>query len=126
MATSMVIIRIEAKGGGQTTPMPQALAKNYLANIVGPGTRLTNLSQALNQAFNNQGKACGALTYNGHTSLHASAGKVGVSSVTLFYYAEGTTLYCFAMGAHQGATSYKISDFGPATGDFQYNKTIQL
>jgi hypothetical protein len=38
----------------------------------------------------------------------------------------GVTLYCFAMGEHANSSSYKISDFGPAAGNFQYNKTVQL
>lgn len=127
MATSMVVIKIASWGGGQTTPMSQATAQTYLGNLLGKHSpRLTNLSQALNQAFNDQGKACGSLTYNSHAPKHASAGVIGVSSVTLFYYVTGTTLYCFAMGEHKGSDSYKISDFGPASGDFQYNKTIRL
>jgi hypothetical protein len=127
MATSMVVIKIASWGGGQTTPMSQATAQKYLGNLLGNGSpRLTNLSQAMNQAFNDQGKACGTLTYNGQAPKHASAGVIGVSSVTLFYYVVGVTLYCFAMGEHKGASSYKISDFGPSAGDFQYNKTIQL
>ena len=64
--------------------------------------------------------------YDGHATLHASAGKEGVSSVTLFYYTLGVTLYLFAMGEHSTSSSYKISDFGPSTGSFQYNKTVQL
>ena len=127
MATSMVVIKTAQYGGGQTSAMSQAVAQTYLANLLGKGSpRLTNLSQAMNQAFNDQGKACGALRYNNQAPLHASAGVVGVSSVTLFYYTQGATLYLFAMGEHKGPSSYKISDFGPANGDFQFNKTIQL
>jgi len=126
MATNMIVIKTAASGGGQTSPMLQATALTYLGNLVGKGSRLTNLSQALNQAFNDQGKSCGNHIYEGHAPKHASAGVAGVSSVTLFYYPQGITLYCFAMGEHKGSDSYKISDFGPAAGSFQYNKTIQL
>jgi len=44
----------------------------------------------------------------------------------LFYYVLGTTLHCFAMGQHKGASSYEICDFDPAAGPFKYGKTIQL
>lgn len=126
MATGMVVIKTKEHGGGETTVMPQVVAQKYLANLVGPGTRLTNLSQALNQAFNDQGKSNGALLYDGKQTKHASAGVVGVSSVTLFYYERATVLYLFAMGQHRGGSSYLISDFGPASGDFKSGKTIQL
>jgi hypothetical protein len=127
MASSMIVIKTAAYGGGQTSQMNQETAKTYLGNLLQKGSsRVTNLSQALNQAFNGQGKSCGTNMYEGHASLHASAGKEGVSSVTLFYYELGMTLYCFAMGEHATSSSYKISDFGPATGNFQYNKTVQL
>ena len=126
MATGMVVIKTTQHGGGETTTMPQIIAQKYLANLVGPGTRLTNLSQAMNQAFNDQGKSNGTLQYNGNQTKHASAGVVGVSSVTLFYYERGTVLYLFAMGQHKGGSSYQISDFGPATGTFASGKTVQL
>jgi hypothetical protein len=123
----MIVIKTAAHGGGETTKMTQKLAQTYLGNLLGNGSpRLTNLSQAMNQAFDGQGKACGDYTYNGHKPLHASAGKAGVSSVTLFYYLDGGTLYCFAMGEHVDSTTYEISDFGPATGDFKENGKIRL
>jgi hypothetical protein len=126
MATGMVVIKTKEYGSGETTVMPQVVAQKYLANLVGPGTRLTNLSQAMNQAFNDQGKSNGALLYDGKPTMHASAGVVGVSSVTLFYYERATMLYLFAMGQHRGGSSYVISDFGPDAGDFKSGKTIQL
>lgn len=127
MASSMIVIKTAAYGGGSTSAMNQMTAQTYLGNLLQKGSsRVTNLSQALNQAFNDQGKACGNLMYEGHAPLHASAGVMGVSSVTLFYYKLGMTLYCFAMGEHSGGSSYKLSDFGPAAGNFQYNKTVQL
>ena len=46
---------LPATGGGETTVMPQVVAQKYRANVVGAGTRLTILSQAMNQAFNDQG-----------------------------------------------------------------------
>ena len=124
----MVIIKTPAAGGGQTLPLHQEQAKKYLANILGSnaGTRLTNLSQALNQAFGGSGKACGALQFNGNAPLHASAGVVGVSSVTVFYYETAGTLYCFAMGEHVSSSSYKISDFGPNNGSFKSGTTVIL
>jgi hypothetical protein len=126
MATGMVVIKSKTYGGGETTAMPQVVAQKYLANLIGPGTRLTNLSQAMNQAFNDQGKSNGALLYDGKQTKHASAGVVGVSSVTLFYHERATVLYLFAMGQHKGGSSYLISDFGPDTGDFRSGKTLQL
>ena len=126
MATGMVVIKTKEYGGGQTTKMPQAVAQTYLAKLVGKGSRLTNLSQALNQAFNDQGKSCGSLKYDGKATLHASAGVAGVSSVTLFYYEQSTVLYLFAMGQHKGSSSYEICDFGPDSGDFKYGKSISL
>lgn len=126
MATGMVVIKTKAYGGGQTTTMPQIVAQKYLAGLVGAGSRLTNLSQAMNQAFNDQGKSNGSLLYDGQQTMHASAGVVGVSSVTLFYYERATVLYLFAMGQHKGGSSYQISDFGPDTGTFASGKTVQL
>jgi hypothetical protein len=87
---------------------------------------VTNLSQALNQAFDGNGKATGDYRFQGQPVLHASAGKPGVSSVTLFYYVSSDVLYLFAMGQHESSSSYKITDFGPNTGDFRLGKTIPL
>jgi hypothetical protein len=126
MATGMVIIKTKEYGGGETTLMPQVVAQKYLAKLVGTGSRLTNLSQAMNQAFNDQGKSNGALMYDGKQTMHASAGVIGVSSLTLFYYERATILYLFAMGQHKGGSSYLISDFGPTDGSFQSGKTVQL
>ena len=112
--------------------MPQNRAQTYLEKLLTPGSsRVPNLKQAMNQAFDGQGKACGNYTYNGHKPLHASAGKPGVSSVTLFYYLDNGTLYCFAMGEHVETEKgqppvYEISDFGPATGDFKKGAKIVL
>lgn len=129
MATQMIVIRPPRPGkpSGNTTPMDQATAKTYLGNLVGDGSRLTNLSQALNQAFNGQGKANGvSLMYDGKQTKHASAGVAGVSSVTLFYYESGMILYLFAMGQHKGGSSYTIVDFGPPTGSFKAGGTVAL
>jgi hypothetical protein len=123
----MIVIKTAAYGGGETTKMAQKLAETYLGKLI-EKARLPNLKQAMNDAFGGRGKACGNYTYNGHKPLHASAGKPDRSSVTLFYYPDpvGETLYCFAMGEHLGSSSYTISDFGPATGDFKKGTKIAL
>ena len=60
MASSMIVIKTAAYGGGQTSAMNQMTAQTYLGNLLQKGSsRVTNLSQALNQAFNDQGKSCG-------------------------------------------------------------------
>jgi hypothetical protein len=122
----MIVCKSAEYGGGQTTSMPQTVAQGYLGNLIGKGTRLTNLSQALNQAFDGNGKASGSYTHDGHAVLHASAGKAGVSSVTLFFYDADDIVYLFAMGEHKDSSSYEVSDFGPATGAFKKGSTIRL
>jgi len=117
MATNMIVIKTAAYGGGQTSAMPQATAQTYLGGLIGKGSpRLTNLSQALNQAFNDQGKACGTLTYNGSAPRHASAGVIGVSSVTLFYtrLARRCTASPWASTKDRTATRSAISARRPA------------
>jgi hypothetical protein len=122
----MIIIKTAEHGGGQTRSMPQHVIQGYLQNVINDPKRQANLSQALNQAFNGQGKACGTLKYDGFSPLHASAGKAGVSSITLFYYEHGGLFYLFAMGEHKDSSSYTISHFGPADGDFKQGKVVRL
>jgi hypothetical protein len=124
----MIVVKPGSKDypAGNTNKMPQHVVKTYLGNIIGEGSRLTNLSQALNQAFDGNGKATSGYTFHGEPVLHASAGVAGVSSVSLFYYQDGDVLYLFAMGEHKSSTRYKISDFGPSSGDFALGKTVAL
>jgi len=114
--------------GVATAAMAQDAVKTYLQTTYGiAGSRLTNLSQALNQAFDGNGKSCGANRYAGNACLHASAGVPGVSSVSLFYYlGGGGVLNLVAMGAHESSTTYRLSDFGAADGDFKYKKVLSL
>jgi hypothetical protein len=117
-----------AEPGGNTGPMAQAQAMSYLTNVLGadPGSKLTNLGQCLNNVFGDEGKSNGDLKFNGFATRHASHGVVGVSCVSLFFYINGSTAYIFAMGEHKGSDSYKISYFGPTTGTFRKNATVQL
>ncbi|MFD1951577.1 hypothetical protein ACFSGX_12455 [Sphingomonas arantia] len=107
-----------------TNPKTQVQANAYLKNLV-EGTERTNLSQALTQAFDGAGKSNGTLMHNGHQTFHASAGKLGVSSVTLFYYMQGDVINLFAMGKHSGASTYDLCFFRPSTGTFS-QKSIAL
>jgi hypothetical protein len=122
MPTHMIIHKTD---GSLTGRMPQHVIKNYLKGFA-QGSRLTNLSQALNQAFDGGGKATGAKKFNGKPILHASAGRPGVSSVTLFYYEQAGTFYLVAMGEHASASSYKIRDFGPQSGTFKTGTTVSI
>jgi len=126
MAMEMVIIRTD---GTATGPMPQERARSYLENIVhnnGSGqNRVGNVSSALNQAFNDQGKPSGHLQYNCHSTEHASAGRNSASSVSLFYYRHEDTIILFAMGRHLGSDTYALDDFHPQRGDYGH-RTIRL
>jgi len=98
-------------------------AGRYLGNLLRwQGTRITNLSQALNQVFAGDGKSCGKLVFEGRPTLHASAGRRGGTSVTLFYYVENEVANLFAMGQHSGPATYELSDFRPDTGNFASNR----
>ncbi|MFJ6617881.1 hypothetical protein ACIQOW_09970 [Kitasatospora sp. NPDC091335] len=91
------------------------------------GTRLTNLSQALNAAYDGKGKDSGKHTVDGGDVqvLHASAGKAGVTSVTLFYFFNGTEFRLVALGEHVSSDRYKIdTDLGQAASPFQKKKTV--
>lgn len=121
----MTKVVIWKTAGGQTSAMDEATAKTYLGNLIGAGTRLTNLGQALTQACNGQGKSNGNLLFNGQKTHHASAGKAGVSSVTLFYFSQAGNVNIFAMGQHKDGSSYELCDFQPTTGTFS-SKTVAL
>jgi hypothetical protein len=120
---NLIVIK---KDGTQTHPaMAQPQAFSYLKNLIGVN-RQASLSQALNQAFDGNGKATGAYLYNAHAVLHASSGN-GQHSVCLFYYMNVGTIMLVAMGEHadQGkVTSYLLSDYGQPTGSFKSGNRI--
>jgi hypothetical protein len=124
----MVIVKPGTKDypAGNTTPMAQPKAMSYLKNIIGEGSRVTNLSQALTQAFDGRGKATSDYTFHNEPVLHASHGVPGVSSVSLFFYEDDDILYLFAMGHHKSSTVYQISDFGPNGGAFKLGSKLAL
>jgi hypothetical protein len=131
VAENMVIIKSDGKPTtappSNRAPMLQAQAKNYLANVA--PNNVTNLSQALNQAFDGNGNATGAYLFNNQPVLHASAGKKGKSSLTLFYYMNGETIMLFAMGEHQDTdnASYELSFYGqPAPSPYCLGAKITL
>jgi hypothetical protein len=120
---------IKKSDGTLTNPsMAQPQAVNYLKKLV-HANRYASLNQALNDAFDNAGKATGAYTFDGHPVLHASSGD-GQQSVSLFFFADQTTITLFAMGEHMDLPKpkvrYKLSDYGQNAGDFQKNATIIL
>jgi hypothetical protein len=124
-ATMPIVNMIILKRDGQpTTPMAQAQAESYLGNLLHKD-RQANLKQALNQAFNGQGKPTGSYRHNAFPILHASSGN-GQKSVTLFYYQNGITLTLVAMGEHQTSASYKVSVYGQPAGSFKEGQTIAL
>ena len=118
MEMNLIVIK---KDGTQTNPpMAQPQALSYLKNLIG-ANRYASLSQALNQAFDGNGKATGAYLYNAQPVLHASSGD-GQQSVCLFYYINVSNIMLVAMGAHadQGkVTSYLLSDYGQPAGSFK-------
>ena len=126
MAENLIIVK---KDGSRThPPMAQEQGNNYLRKLIDV-ERHGSLSQALNQAFDGNGKATGAFRFAGQPVLHASSGN-GQSSVSLFFYMSGTTMVLFAMGEHVDVPKpkvwYKLSDYGQPDGDFAAGKTIKL
>ena len=119
------MIVIVKSDGTETLPMHQPQVQLYLANVlksvlkVSGGSKITNLSQALNDISNGAGKASGSYRFRNQPVLHASAGQLGVSSVTLLFYRQGQHSYIFAMGSHKGASSYVLDGYGQ-TGDLTY------
>ncbi|GAA2654858.1 hypothetical protein [Streptomyces lunalinharesii] len=107
----------------------QDAAKKDLTTYVGNG-RVTALGQALNQAYNGQGKNSGNHVVDGEQRqvFHASAGKAGTnSSVTLFYYPKDPSgsFHLVALGEHASADLYKIDkELGQDQAPFQKKKTV--
>ncbi|MFI9202816.1 hypothetical protein [Streptomyces sp. NPDC053048] len=107
----------------------QDAAKKDLKDHVGAG-RVTALGQALNQAYNGQGKNSGMHVVDGEQRqvFHASAGKAGTSaSVTLFYYPKDPSggFHLVALGEHASADLYRIDkDLGQDQAPFQKKKTV--
>ncbi|MEU1309031.1 hypothetical protein ABZ419_09045 [Streptomyces cinnamoneus] len=125
-ARSMVIERRD--GGAPTRAMSQPEAQAYLIAVLkdqNMKNREANLKQALNQAFDGNGKPTGAYKYKDHSVLHASSGN-GQTSITLFYYSEPSKLTLFAIGEHETSRSYKITVYGQKGTDFAQGKTVIL
>ncbi|MDR3506393.1 MAG: hypothetical protein P4L64_00690 [Caulobacteraceae bacterium] len=127
--TAASIIIIVKPVGGNTNGMAAAQAQSYLTNVLNDNNRIASLKQALNDVTGGKGKATGAYKFNGAAVWHASSGN-GQQSVTLFYTVNGVTASIFAMGAHEGGSpavqKYRITDFGPTTGDFAPNRVISI
>jgi hypothetical protein len=121
-ATAVTIVKKD--GGGEAGPMQQPQAESYLGNLLNKDC-LANLKQAMNDVFSGKGKASGAHTFAGQPVLHASSGN-GQKSVTLFYYMFGSTGKIFAMGEHEGSSSYSVSYYGQRGTSFQHGRTIAL
>ncbi len=121
MADRFIIIKSDGK---QTTVMNQTKTANYLKNLIN-SNRHANLNQSLNDV-DAGGKATGDYTFNGKPVKHSSSGIMGVKSVSLFFYIQDGVNYIFAMGEHAGSSSYKLTDYGQPTGDFQKNRTISI
>lgn len=119
------MIVIVKSDGTETLPMHQPQVQLYLQNVlksvlkVSGGSKITNLSQALNDISKGEGKASGNYRFRNQPVLHASAGVAGVSSVTLLFYRQGAHDYIFAMGSHKGSSSYVLDAYGQ-TGDATY------
>lgn len=114
---------------GEKTSMAQQQAQKYLQNLI-EANRYANLTQALNDVFNDKGKPTGSYMFEAHPVLHASAGD-GQTSVTLFFYTESaTTSVLFAMGEHlevpKPQVRYKVTDYGQTQGSFKEKATIIL
>ena len=122
--------------GGPTKPMLQEAAFQYLCTIIGchdGHPARPNLSQALNVVFSNprppgtEGNFNGhKYVYDGKQTRHASAGVADKSSVTLFFYVTQGIAYVFAVGEHEGNTSYRISHFGQPGTEFKMKGLIVL
>ncbi|MFD9206413.1 hypothetical protein ACFVZM_09025 [Streptomyces sioyaensis] len=109
----------------------QDVASEDLGMEVGGGKKLTALSQALNQAYNGQGKTSGHHVVDGEKRqvFHASAGRMGSGqSVTLFYYPLNPIdgFHLVALGEHVSKASYKIDkELGQERGHpFGKNSTV--
>ena len=124
MPTNLVVVK---RDGKETKPaMAQLQAVNYLANVVDKALH-ANLKQALNQAFDGNGKATGNYRFKNNPVLHASSGVEGTDKcVSLFYYVLGETIYTIAMGRHTAAASYRLDHYGQADGDFKEDAAIIL
>ncbi|WP_433521603.1 hypothetical protein ACQPZ2_30435 [Nocardia pseudovaccinii] len=131
---AMEMIVIKKDNEGETAPMLHDRAELYLVQVLrsrGLSQRKANLTQALNDVFNNGGKATGPYTFNNNPVWHASAGREG-SSCTLFYYktTDGDAKL-FAMGEHvagpRGVTKYRITIYGQKDDpNFALNKVISI
>ena len=121
----MIVIKND---GTFTTLMQQQQGEKYLGNSrLLPPNLLSNLKQALNQAWNGDGKPTGGYQFGGSAIWHASSGKAGADkSVTLFYYMDGPKMMVVAMGEHTAATSYELVFYGQQAGSFQYGAKINL
>ncbi|MDF3292418.1 hypothetical protein [Streptomyces silvisoli] len=90
----------------------------------------SNLSQALNAAYDGQGKYSTKVTIDDQEVevWHASAGKQGVSSVTLFYYPKKPAdfaLHLIALGEHATNDLYEIArDFGQEGFPYKRGKRV--
>lgn len=82
-------------------------------------------SRRMNDVFSGKGRASGAYTFAGQPVLHASSGN-GQKRATLFYYMFGVTAKIFAMGEHDGSSSYTVSAYGQRGTNFQKGRTIAL
>jgi hypothetical protein len=124
-ATTALIVKTD---GQPTGAMVQATVMTYLTNVIneaGMNNRRANLSQALNDVFNGNGKPTGAYLYKGKPVIHASSGN-GQVSASLFWTMVGSQASIFAMGEHVTSTSYKIVVFGQKDTDFAADRTIRL
>ncbi|AEW99250.1 hypothetical protein [Streptantibioticus cattleyicolor] len=104
----------------------QTAAQKDLSGYV-EGSRVTNLSQALNAAYDGKGKDSGKHTVDGVEVqvLHASAGKIGGTSVTLFHFFRGSELHLVALGEHVASDRYLIeAELGQQEAPFRKKKTV--
>jgi len=122
MSNKVIVIKSD---GTHTSAMDQAQTEKYLGNLL-HSDRQSNLKQSLNDVYSNKGKATGSYKFAGFPVLHASSGVLGVKSVSLFFYDNEGDHYIMAMGEHTGASTYKLTDYGQADGDFKFKATISI
>lgn len=124
MPKNLIVIK---RDGNQTTPaMAQAQAEKYLCNVVDKSLH-ANVKQALNQAFDGEGKATAGYRFDGNPIIHASSGIEGTQKcVSIFFYILGETIYTVAMGRHVTSSSYILDHYGQPSGDFKEGARVNL
>ncbi|AML51701.1 hypothetical protein [Falsihalocynthiibacter arcticus] len=124
-------ISITKSDGTVAGPMKQPQAESYMLNVINDISLKSNLTQSLNDVFDDKGKATGHYVHNGQKIKHASAGKTGAgASVSLFWTHDHSGIKIVAAGEHTvstpNLTEYKLCFYGQASGQMKNGATVSL